>query len=209
MSTAEYRNANPVSTTPVVAPVAAPAPVVAPVQTSVSIACAATTLNSYSVPSKNSGESATVSVTNSISNGNRLASNTFICNNGTFTAGTETSSITCNSGYLLSGSQCIAPTPVVAPVVTTSSYPSFVTTDRQKAIADLYKTLLNRDPDQGGLQYWDSTGSSVDYIRTVFMSTAEYRALHPTSSAGAVNQMASALESLKATLESIKASIGR
>ncbi len=110
--------------------------------------------------------------------------------NFTSSAITDTTSfnLSCNNAAGNSASKTVvvkvgAETPPPTTVAPTSAvaYPSFVTTDRQKAIADLYRTLFKREPDQGGLQYWDSTGASLDAIRTTFMSTPEYRALHPTS----------------------------
>ena len=81
-----------------------------PTQTS---ACASTIINGYSVPGKNSGESVTVTISSAVPNGTRYASTTFTCTNGSFTAGSETANITCNTGYASVGTQCVATIPQV------------------------------------------------------------------------------------------------
>ncbi len=76
--------------------------------TAVPVACSASSVNGYSVPARNSGESASVPKLTSISNGTRNFSVVFSCSNGAFTAGTETEYVDCNTGYYASGSQCLA-----------------------------------------------------------------------------------------------------
>jgi len=34
-------------------------------------------------------------------------------------------------------------------------------------ITELYRSILGRNPDQGGLEYWDSTGKSADEIAVI------------------------------------------
>jgi hypothetical protein len=46
-------------------------------------------------------------------------------------------------------------------------------------ITRLYREVLGRDPDQGGLQTYRNSGMSVDDIRQVLMNSAEYRARNP------------------------------
>ncbi len=73
------------------------------------------------------------------------------------------------------------PGPSPEPATFNATYPSFVTTDRQRKIADLYREVLRREPDEGGLRYWDSTTYSIETIRNFFIGSAEYQALQQTS----------------------------
>jgi phage-related minor tail protein len=48
-------------------------------------------------------------------------------------------------------------------------------------VADLYQALLERAPDQAGMQYWQGIlagGTSLDKIRSFFMDSDEYKKLH-------------------------------
>ena len=94
------------------------------------------------------------------------------------------------------------PTPVasIAPVVTATPTPSPSATqtpsptattdvvDRREAIRQLYLTLLRREPDAAGLDYWVSTSYTIDQVKQQFLNGAEYQNLirttaNPSSSA--------------------------
>jgi len=47
---------------------------------------------------------------------------------------------------------------------------------RKQQISDLYKEVLGREADQGGLDYWVSTPHDIDTIREEFMKSDEFKA---------------------------------
>ena len=47
---------------------------------------------------------------------------------------------------------------------------------RKEQITALYKEVLGRDPDEGGLEYWASTPHDIDVIREEFMKSDEFKA---------------------------------
>jgi hypothetical protein len=59
------------------------------------------------------------------------------------------------------------------------------TTTPQAQITQLYQTLLNRQPDAGGLAYWSTAlanGMSIENISANIEASAEYISLHPAGS---------------------------
>ena len=144
--------------------VCAPAPPPPPSSTATSTptqtsACASTIINGYSVPGKNSGESVTVTISSAVPNGTRYASTTFTCTNGSFTAGSETANITCNTGYASVGTQCVATIPQVQGVTATVSGTS-VTLSWQDAAAPY---SLSGAPNNTFGSYNVYRGSSADF----------------------------------------------
>lgn len=50
------------------------------------------------------------------------------------------------------------------------------------ALTGLYKDVLGRAPDAAGLKYWQGIlagGADINYVKSQFMSSAEYQGLHP------------------------------
>lgn len=66
----------------------------------------------------------------------------------------------------------LTPTPTVTPQVD----------QRRVDITNLYQTLLNRAPDQGGFDYFYNSGMTIDQIRSTIMRSQEYTTLHASSS---------------------------
>jgi hypothetical protein len=54
----------------------------------------------------------------------------------------------------------------------------FVNDANSDQITRLYLDILRREPDQGGLQYWDQTGLGVDDIANSFRQSEEYRSIN-------------------------------
>ncbi|MFA6294845.1 MAG: peptidoglycan-binding protein [Candidatus Paceibacterota bacterium] len=63
------------------------------------------------------------------------------------------------------------PTPTLTPTPTSTISPKQA---RINDITQLYVTLLKRNPDQAGLDYWVNSGYDISYIKGVLMNTAEY-----------------------------------
>ena len=47
---------------------------------------------------------------------------------------------------------------------------------RREDITDLYKTILGREPDKDGLDWWVNSQATLDEIRVEFMKSEEYLA---------------------------------
>jgi len=63
---------------------------------------------------------------------------------------------------------------------------SAATGDATAQVTDLYRTLLNREPDSGGLQFWVqqvNAGLSIDGVKNEFLNSAEYKNLQATAPA--------------------------
>jgi hypothetical protein len=67
-------------------------------------------------------------------------------------------------------------TPTTTPnIATTSPTTNPVTQTKRESVRQLYLTLMQREPDQQGWDYWTNSPYSVDQIRTMMMNTTEYR----------------------------------
>jgi parallel beta-helix repeat protein len=65
---------------------------------------------------------------------------------------------------------------------------SATTGDTTTQITDLYRTLLNREPDSAGLQFWIqqmNAGMSIDGVKNEFLNSAEYKNLQAAAPAPA------------------------
>jgi hypothetical protein len=67
------------------------------------------------------------------------------------------------------------PTPTPSSTPTPSPTTNPITQTKRDAVRQLYLTLMQREPDQQGLDYWTNGPYSIDQIRTMMMNTAEYR----------------------------------
>jgi hypothetical protein len=65
------------------------------------------------------------------------------------------------------------PTPSPSPTPSPTTDPAIQT--KRDAVHLLYITLMQREPDQQGLDYWTNSPFPIDQIRTMMMNTAEYR----------------------------------
>lgn len=61
--------------------------------------------------------------------------------------------------------------------ILSAEYSARFTGDRTATITMLYRDILRRYPDQGGLAYWVNSGESFEYIRDAFFASPEYMAL--------------------------------
>jgi type IV secretory pathway VirB3-like protein len=62
---------------------------------------------------------------------------------------------------------------------------------KRDAVQQLYLNLMQRLPDQQGLDYWTNSSYSMDQIRTMMMNTSEYFVLHNTTVTGTGNNLIS------------------
>ena len=53
--------------------------------------------------------------------------------------------------------------------------PAWLTDSRSKEIQGLYRDLLGREADPGGLKYWHETGIDTSILSGVFEATEEYQ----------------------------------
>lgn len=56
---------------------------------------------------------------------------------------------------------------------------------RKEAIANLYRELLKREPDEGGLNFWSQGPLSLDQVREEFLKSEEYKNLQQAPVAAA------------------------
>lgn len=70
----------------------------------------------------------------------------------------------------------VNPVVVPEPVVETPKHiEEDIMKNRKEQITALYKEVLGRDPDEGGLEYWASTPHDIDTIREEFMKSDEFK----------------------------------
>jgi hypothetical protein len=75
--------------------------------------------------------------------------------------------------------ESVVPATPVNPVVvkepeTSKQIEDDIMASRKQQISDLYKEVLGREADQGGLDYWVSTPHDIDTIREEFMKSDEF-----------------------------------
>lgn len=83
----------------------------------------------------------------------------------------------------------------------TVSVPTQPTLDRGAEISELYRTVLGRDPDMGGLQTYTNSGMTVDEIMRSMVSSEEHRSL--ITLAKEAESLQSQVDNLQASLASV------
>ncbi|MCR4327999.1 MAG: PKD domain-containing protein [Patescibacteria group bacterium] len=95
-----------------------------------------------------------------------------------------TSSVTVYATTASSGQVGIGTTASQVGIGTTSSVVSSSGNTRSDQVRNIFRTLLKREPNPNELNYWVSSGYSLDYVSNSVKGLGEYQALQSTSSGG-------------------------